>query len=114
VMESSLGSRAAALLWSGVRLTVRAGPNIPAGLADRSTDPACSGPGPALLLLALSGVCLLRGADVTPASTDLPCRVSPAPADSRPAVPLLLLEALKVLRMLLLCCNRLAPLQQKA
>lgn len=109
MMESSLGSRAAALLWSGVRLTVRAGPNIPAGLADLSTGPACSAPGPALLL-ALSGVCLLRGADVTPPSTDLPCRGSPAPADSRPGVPLLLLEALKVLRMLLLCCNRLAPL----
>lgn len=112
MIESSFGSSAAALFSSGVRLTARIGDSMPAGLPD--LVPAAS-PADKPLLLALRGVGRLRGADAGPPSTVLPCcRGSAAlPVAVSPPVPLALLLALYVLRMLLLGCSMLEALHMQ-
>lgn len=73
MLESSLGPVAPALFSSnGARFIMRAGDSMP-GLGDLACSPAApASPAWELLLLALRGVGLVRGADAGPASTDLP------------------------------------------
>jgi hypothetical protein len=112
MIESSLGSSAAALFSSGVRLTARIGDSMPAGLP--ALGPAASAADKPLLL-ALRGVGRLRGAEAGPPSTDLPCCLGSGalPAAVRLPVPLTLLLALYVLRMLLLGCSMFEALHRQ-